>query len=61
MPVSLKAARINKGLTQKEAAERLGISAETLANYENGLSYPNVLVIKRIEAVYGLSYSDITF
>ena len=61
MAITLKAARVNKNLTQKEAAALIGISVETLANYEKGLSFPNVPVIKRIESVYGVQYSDIIF
>ena len=61
MAITLKAARVNKNLTQKEAAALIGISVETLVNYEKGLSFPNVPVIKRIESVYGVQYSDIIF
>lgn len=61
MTMTLKAARVNKNLTQVEAAELLGISKDTLYNYENGRSFPNVQVIKKMEEVYGLSYNDINF
>lgn len=61
MGMTLKAARINKGLTQKEAAEKIGISVFTLGNYERGKSYPDVPVIKSIESVYDVSYQDIIF
>ena len=33
---TLKACRVNKRLTLKEAADRLGISEFTLGNYESG-------------------------
>jgi DNA-binding XRE family transcriptional regulator len=61
MRVSLKAARINANLGQKEAASEIGVSPETLANWEKGKSYPNVPQITRIEEVYGLKYDDIIF
>ncbi len=61
MTMTLKAARVNKNLTQVEAAELLGISKDTLYNYENGRSLPNVQVIKKMEEVYQLSYNDINF
>ena len=61
MAITLKSARVNKNLTQKEAAILLGISVDTLSNYERGKSFPDVPVIKRIESVYGVSYSDIIF
>lgn len=61
MAITLKSARVNKGLTQKEAATMLGIAVDTLSNYERGKSFPDVPIIKRIEDVYGVSYSDIIF
>ena len=61
MPMSLKAARINKGLTQREAALLIGVSVATMANYEKGASFPDVPVIMKIEKVYGLPYSEINF
>ena len=39
--ITLKAARINANLSQKEAAEQLHISNKTLCNWENGISYPD--------------------
>lgn len=61
MAITLKSARINKNLTQVEAAKKLGISTETLSNYERGKSYPDVPIIKRIEDLYGLPYSELIF
>ena len=57
----MKAARVNKGFTQKEAAKRLEISKETLANWENGKSFPNAANISDLEEVYGLRYDEIIF
>lgn len=59
--VTLKAARINVGLTQKEAAKKLGISEETVSNYERGKRFPDVPVIRKIEKVYGIPYDRIIF
>lgn len=61
MPITLKAARANKNLTQIEAAKLIGVTVETLSNYERGKSYPDVPIIKKMEQVYGLSYSDLIF
>lgn len=61
MAITLKAARVNKNLTQREAAELLGISEKTLWNYEKGTSFPDIPVIKKIEELYGLSYDNINF
>ena len=61
MQLSLKSARVNKGFTQEEAATKLGISPYTLANYENGKTFPDVPVIQKIEELYGIEYKDIFF
>ena len=61
MAMTLRAARINKGFTRKDAAEKLGISKDTLGNYERGDTYPDVPVIKRIEETYGVTYDEIIF
>lgn len=61
MKITLKAARINKGLTQKEAAKKIGISPDTLANYEKEASFPDIPVIMNIEKVYEVKYADIIF
>ena len=61
MAITLKSARVNKNLTQAEAAKKLGISTDTLSNYERGKSFPDVPTIKRIEDLYGLPYSELIF
>ena len=61
MRVTMKAARVNRNLNQAEAAKLLGISRKTLQNYEAGASFPDIPILKRIESVYKISYSDITF
>lgn len=61
MAITLKAARINTNMTQREAAERLGISPDTLRKYEAGETFPTVLTIQKIESLYGLTYNDINF
>ena len=61
MSITLKAARVNKGLTQKEAAMALGVAVSTLIQYEAGKTFPDVPVIKKIEDLYNVSYNDINF
>lgn len=61
MAITIRAARINKGYSQAQAAEKIGISKETLSNYERGKSYPDVLILKRMEEVYDTPYSDLIF
>lgn len=61
MSITLRAARVNKGLTQKEAAKMLGIGEKTIAMYESGKTFPDVQMIKKIEKLYGVNYNDINF
>ena len=61
MHITLKAARINQGLLQKKAAELIGISVDTLKNYERGKTFPDVLTLKKIEKAYGVRYENIIF
>ena len=61
MAITLKSARVNRGLTQVKAAELIGITVDTLSNYERGKSFPDVPIIKRIEEVYGVPYNDLIF
>lgn len=61
MKVSLKTARELKGLKQSEAAKLIGVSKDTLGNYERGKSYPDIPILRKIEEVYGVPYSRIIF
>ena len=61
MAITLKAARVNKNMQQQDAASVLGITVDTLRNWENGKTFPNVPQIKKIEELYGVPYSDLIF
>lgn len=51
MKMTLRTARELAGLTQIKAAKSLGISVDTLSNYEQGKSYPNILMLRKIEGL----------
>ncbi len=61
MKLSLKTARELKGLKQSEAADLIGVSKDTLGNYERGKSYPDIPILRKIEEVYGVSYDNLIF
>ena len=61
MNMSLKAARVNKGLTQEAAASRLGISKQTLVSYEKYRTIPDVLMAQKIAALYESTIDAISF
>ncbi len=59
--MTLKMAREIKGMTQEYAAKLIGVSTDTLGNYERGKSYPDIPVLRNIEKVYGIPYDRIIF
>lgn len=61
LKITLKAARVNAGLTMSEAASRLKISVCTLHNYEKGKTYPPTSLIPKIEQLYKVEYENINF
>lgn len=50
--ISLKAARVNAGLTLKEAAERIGVTVATLHKWEQDSSSVRVSDVQKIEKIY---------
>lgn len=61
MQITLRAARMNVPLTQKEAADRIGVTVDTVGNWERGKSFPDAWQIKRIEEVYHIRYDNLIF
>lgn len=61
----LKAARINAGLKQAEAAEKLGVSISTLKKWESTdpekRAYPKQPQIEKLCSLYGIPYDYIDF
>lgn len=52
---SFKHYRQNANLTQKEAAELIGVKDYQLGNYETNRSQPNLDVLKKMSRVYRVS------
>lgn len=59
--ITLKAARVNLEMTQKQAASRLGVSEQTLSNYERYISYPDVPMLLKMQKLYGITFDQITW
>ena len=59
--ISIRAARVNANLSQKEAADYLGVSNKTLGNWENGITFPPADKIPLICELYGVSYDNLNF
>lgn len=58
---TLKAIRVMRDLSQQEAAKELDVSPDTLRSYEQGKSFPDVPMIKKIEKLYGVTYDELIF
>lgn len=53
MKISIKAARVNAGLTQKKAAKSLGINPDTLARYEkSGSDKLSLEMLRKLAELY---------
>lgn len=52
--ITLKAARINAGLTQKELAKELGVSNTTVNSWENGDTEPTLTQLREISRLSGI-------
>lgn len=51
----LRNARNEKGITQEQAAEFLGVSRQTISNWENNRSYPDIISVIRMSDLYAIS------
>lgn len=59
--LSLTAARVNANLTQKQFAERCGVSESTVIAWESGRRLPGYKMLGTIERVLGISLNFIRF
>jgi transcriptional regulator with XRE-family HTH domain len=57
--ISIAAARVNAKLTQKELAEKLGVSNNTVCSWENGTTEIPLRYLQALANLSGLSISDI--
>ena len=59
--ISLAAARVNAGLTQKELGVLCDVSESTIVNWESGRSFPSVKKLSDLEKALGMSINYIDF
>ena len=51
----IRNARNEAKLSQEQAAEALGVSRQTISNWENGKSYPDIISVIRMSDLYSVS------
>lgn len=51
----LRQARIAAGLTQEQTAEALGVSRQSISNWENEKNYPDIVSVVRLSDLYAVS------
>ena len=51
----IKNARIAAQLTQEQVADALGVSRQTISNWENGKTYPDIVSVIRMSDLYDIS------
>lgn len=61
MQISLKAARVNAEMTQREAADRMGVDVSTIISWENGKTSPKAIQLQQLCDVYGVESVDFLF
>ena len=55
----IKSARIQKEYTQEQSAENLMVSRQTISNWENGKSLPDIVSIIRMSDLYDVSLEEL--
>ena len=55
----LKEARTNAGLTQEQVAEKIMVSRQTISNWENGKSLPDIVSILNLSDLYQISLDEL--
>ena len=55
----LKRARTNAALTQEHVAEQIGVSRQTISNWENNRSYPDIVSVIELSDLYSMSLDEL--
>lgn len=55
----LKDARMKSGFTQENVAEKINVSRQTISNWENEKSYPDIISVIALSDLYSTSLDDL--
>ena len=55
----LKDARMKSGFTQEMVAEKINVSRQTISNWENEKSYPDIISVIELSNLYSISLDEL--
>lgn len=55
----LKDARMRSGFTQESVAEKVNVSRQTISNWENEKSYPDIISVIELSNLYSISLDEL--
>lgn len=55
----LKSARTNSKMTQEKVAEEIQVSRQTISNWENNKSYPDIVSVIKLSDLYNISLDQL--
>lgn len=61
LQISMAAARVNAKLSQEEIGEKMGVTRQAVANWENGRVTPGIPEINMFASLCGLPTDNIIF
>ena len=59
LPERIRQLRISATMTQKELADKLGVSQNAIYNWENGKREPNVETLEKIAKLFNITISQL--
>ena len=54
----IRTLRLEKGVTQKQLADRMNLSDKTISKWERGLGLPNVSLLTELSDILGVNLKD---
>lgn len=56
---NIKEYRLKKGYTQEQLAYELGVSSQTVSRWENGMTYPDIVMLPIIAELFDTSIDNL--
>jgi len=54
LQISLAAARVNAGMTQEDVARKMGVTKQTIVNWEKGRTAPGIPEMEMLSRIYNI-------